>query len=49
MHNLQSEKPTGISEEQKQSTHRLLRRLRLALLIWLLCFIGTAIWFSYCW
>src|SRR5690606_7412663 len=37
----------GMNEDRKRSRYRLLKRLRIALLIWLLSFIITVIWFSY--
>jgi len=36
-----------IDEEEKKSARRLLRRLRIALLIWLVCFLLALIWFSF--
>src|SRR5688500_8710378 len=48
MQNLYSIWPGGMNEEHnKRSTNRLLKRLRIALLIWLLSFIATVIWFSF--
>lgn len=35
------------NEETKRATHRLLKRLRIALFIWLISLIATIIWFSY--
>jgi hypothetical protein len=35
-----------LNEEEKNSAKRLLRRLRIALIIWVIVFIITIIWFS---
>lgn len=34
-------------EKNKRSTHRLLKRLRIALIVWLISFVATVIWFTY--
>jgi hypothetical protein len=47
MANLYSVWPDETDNERKRSTNRLLRRLRIALLIWLISFLATVIWFSY--
>lgn len=47
MQDLYSTWPDGTNEEHKRSIRRLLRRLRIALFIWLISFIATVIWFSY--
>lgn len=47
MQDLYSTWPHRNNEEDKRSNHRLLRRLRIALLVWLISFIATVIWFSY--
>ncbi|HEX8039050.1 MAG TPA: hypothetical protein VF490_07850 [Chryseosolibacter sp.] len=36
----------GRQKEEHNPSKRLLRRLRIALLIWLICFIAALIWFS---
>jgi hypothetical protein len=46
MDNLYSAWPDGTNEETKRAS-RLLKRLRIALIVWLISFIGTVIWFSY--
>lgn len=47
MKNLYTSLPDSFNEEHKRNFNRLLRRLRLALLIWLISFIATVIWFTY--
>jgi hypothetical protein len=48
MENLYTAWPKRMNEEEiKRSKHRLLKRLRIALLVWLVSFIATVIWFSY--
>jgi hypothetical protein len=47
MQNFYSALPEGTNENDKKSSNRLLKRLRIALLIWLISFIATVIWFSY--
>jgi len=48
MQDLYTTWPKGMNEdEERRSTHRLLRRLRIALFIWLISFIAVVIWFSY--
>lgn len=39
--------PNEANDEDRRASFRLLRRLRVALLVWLLAFIATVIWFSY--
>jgi hypothetical protein len=34
-------------DERDKDAHRLLKKLRIALVVWLLSFIVTAIWFTY--
>lgn len=43
--NLNSTLP-GLQKEEPNPSKRLLRRLRMALLIWLICFIAALVWFS---
>lgn len=47
MSNLSPAWPDETNEDYKRSTNRLLRRLRIALVIWLISFLVTLIWFSY--
>lgn len=47
MKNLYTSLPDSFNEEHKRNFNRLLRRLRLALLIWLISFIATVVWFTY--
>jgi hypothetical protein len=35
-----------LNEEEKNSAKRLLRRLRIALIVWVIVFLITLIWFS---
>jgi hypothetical protein len=37
---------SGQSDEKNKDAHRLLKKLRIALLFWLLSFIITIIWFT---
>jgi hypothetical protein len=37
----------GQQPDEKERNHRLLKKLKIALLVWLLSFIMTAIWFTY--
>jgi len=39
--------PDETNDPNRRSTCRLLKRLRVALFVWLLAFIATVIWFSY--
>ena len=47
MRDLYSTWPKGTNEDNVRSGHRLLKRLRVALFIWLISLIATVIWFSY--
>jgi hypothetical protein len=47
MGNLYSAWPDGTDEEDKNSSNRLLKKLKVALLIWLISFIAAIIWFSF--
>lgn len=46
MENFYSALPDGMNEEDKRSKNRLLKRLKIALLIWLISLVATIIWFS---
>jgi hypothetical protein len=47
MENVYSTLPGRPNQEDKDSDHRLLRKLKLALLFWLISLIATIIWFTY--
>jgi hypothetical protein len=47
MENFYPTMPGRPNEEEKEHNHRLLRKLRIALLFWLVSLIITIIWFSY--
>lgn len=47
MENIYSTWQGAPNEEDKNDAYRLLRKLRLALLFWLVSFIMTIVWFSY--
>lgn len=46
MDNLYTTLPDSFNEEHKRAFNRMLKRLRIAMLIWLVAFIATVVWFS---